>query len=149
MPPAADTEGPTPYIVVRDASLAISFYVKAFGASEIFRLVEPGGSRIGHAELSIGNSKLFLADEFPDFGAVAPDTVGGTSVKFHLRVPDAEAVFARALAAGATELRPLSDQFYGERSGLLADPFGYSWFIAQRTEDVTPAEMQRRWNDMG
>lgn len=143
------TEGPTPYIVVRDAKQAISFYETAFGAREVYRLVEPGGGRIGHAELDIGSGKLFLADEFPDFGAVAPETVGGTSVKFHLRVPNAEAVFARALAAGATELRPLANQFYGERSGLLADPFGHSWFIAQRIEDVTPQEMQRRWNAMG
>ena len=141
-------DGPTPYIVVRNADAAIAFYQRAFGAREVFRLTEPGGHRIGHAELEFEGSRLFLADEFPDFGAVAPDSVGGTSVKFHLRVADAEAVFRQALEEGATELRKLSRQFYGELSGLLADPFGYSWFIAQRIEEVSPLEMQKRWDSM-
>jgi PhnB protein len=134
-----------PYIVVRDAKAAIAFYRKAFGAEEVFRLVDPGDGRIGHAELKIGDGTLYLADEYPDFGAVAPDTVGGTSVKFHLGVEDADKAFERALKAGATELRKLSNQFHGERSGMLADPFGYSWFIASKVEDVSPEEMQRRW----
>jgi PhnB protein len=141
--------GLTPYIVVRDAKAAIAFYQEAFGAKEIFRLVAPNDGRIGHAELKIGDGQLFLADEFPDFGAVAPDTVGGTSIKFHLLVEDADKTFTRALKAGATELRKLKNEFYGERSGLLADPFGYSWFISSRVEDVSPREMQERWNKIG
>jgi PhnB protein len=141
--------GLTPYIAVRDAKAAIAFYTRAFGAVELFRLVDPGDGRIGHAEIRIGDGMLFLSDEYPDFGAVAPDTIGGSSVKLHLLVKDADAAFARALAEGATELRKLSDQFYGERSGLLADPFGYSWFINAKIEDVAPEEMQARWDEMG
>lgn len=141
--------GLTPYITVRDAKAAIAFYQKAFAAEELFRLVDPGDGRIGHAELKIGDGQLFLSDEYPDFGAVAPDTVGGTSFKLHLQVEDADLTFARALEAGGTELRKLKNEFYGERSGLLADPFGYSWFISSRVEDVSPREMQERWGKMG
>ncbi|MBP7779505.1 MAG: VOC family protein [Acidobacteria bacterium] len=134
----------TAYLAVRDASAAIAFYTRAFGAREDYRLTEPGG-KVGHAELVIGASRIMLADEYPDFGALSPATVGGSPVKMHLRVPDADVAMRQALAAGATELRPLKTQFHGERSGLVLDPFGYSWFIATLVEEVSPAEMQRRF----
>lgn len=146
---AAGAGGLIPYIAVRDASAAIAFYKTAFGAKELFRLVDPASGKIGHAELQIGNGLLMLSDEYPDFGAVAPDAVGGTPVKLHLDVGDAEAVFAAALKSGATQLRKLEQQFHGCRQGMLADPFGYSWFISEKTEEVSPAEMQKRWDAMG
>ena len=101
-------------------------YRAAFGAEEQFRLVEPGG-RIGHAEIRIGNSTVMLSDEYPDFGALSPVTVGGSPVKLHLYVEDADALVARAVGAGATLLRPVRDQFYGDRSGMIVDPYGHSW----------------------
>jgi PhnB protein len=137
-----------PYIVVKGAKEAIDFYVKAFGAVVDFTLVDPTDGRIGHAELLFGQTHLFIADEYPDFGAVGPDSIGGSPVKLHLAVDDADAFVAHAVAHGATILRPVKLEFYGDRSGLLADPFGYSWFIASKVEDVSPSEMQRRWNAM-
>jgi uncharacterized glyoxalase superfamily protein PhnB len=147
MPNAERELSLTPYITVRDAKGAIDFYKRAFGAEEIFRLVDPADGRIGHAELKIGQGQLFISDEYPDFGAIAPERLGGTSFKLYLLVEDADRVFAEALAAGATELRKLKDEFYGHRTGLLADPFGYSWFVSSRREEVSPAEMQQRWNE--
>ncbi len=138
---------PTAHIVVKGAARAIEFYAAAFGAKEMFRLTDPTGS-IGHAEISIGNSSLMLADEHPSFGALSPVTVGGCSVKFHLAVDDADTAVERALRAGATLVRPVQDQFYGERSGMVADPFGYSWFLAAPIETVSPEEMQRRFAAM-
>ena len=137
----------SPYIVVRDAAAAIAFYVAAFGAVEAFRLVDPADGRIGHAELRIAGSTLMLSDEYPDFGAVGPSSLGGSPVKLHLYVADVNSVFAAALALGASEVRPVKQQFYGDRSGMLTDPFGHSWFVATRTQEVTPAEMQQRWSD--
>jgi PhnB protein len=137
-----------PYIVVKGAKEAIDFYVKAFGAVVDFTLVDPTDGRIGHAELLFGQTHLFIADEYPDFGAVGPDSIGGSPVKLHLAVDDADAFVAHAVAHGATILRPVKLEFYGDRSGLLVDPFGYSWFIASKVEDVSPSEMQRRWNAM-
>lgn len=136
----------TPYITVKDAAAAIAFYKAAFDAEELFRLTEPSG-KVGHAELRIGTAVLMLSDEYPDFGAMSPPSVGGTPVKLHLNVADADAVVAKAVAAGSTLLRPVADQFYGERSGMIADPFGHTWFVATTTEVITPAEMQRRWNE--
>jgi uncharacterized glyoxalase superfamily protein PhnB len=136
----------TPYIAVKGGAEAIDFYVRAFGAEELFRLVDPADGRIGHAELKLGESVLMIADEYPDFGALSPASLGGSTVKLHLRVEDADATVARALALGALSLRPLQDEFYGERTGLIEDPFGYAWFIASSIEDVSPEEMQRRWN---
>lgn len=136
---------PTAYLVVKDAPTAIAFYERAFGATEIVRLTDPRG-KVGHAELAIGDSVMMLADEHPDFGALSPGTIGGSPVKFHLAVADADAAMERALQAGATLVRPVEDQFYGERSGMVADPFGYSWYLAQHKEDVSPNEMQRRWS---
>lgn len=136
----------TPYIAVKGGAEAIDFYVRAFGAEELFRLVDPADGRIGHAELKLGESVLMIADEYPDFGALSPASLGGSTVKLHLRVEDADETVARAIALGALSLRPLQDEFYGERTGLIEDPFGYAWFIASQIEDVSPEEMQRRWN---
>jgi PhnB protein len=136
-----------PHLVFRDTARALEFYAKAFGAVETYRLVEPGG-KVGHAEMVIGDSTLQLADEYPDFGALSPATIGGSPVKFLLYVDDADAAQKRAIEAGATELRPVQDQFYGDRSGMVADPFGYSWSIAQRKEEVSPEEMQERFTAM-
>jgi PhnB protein len=137
-----------PYLAIRGAQAAIDFYVKAFGARLDFKLVDPSDGRIGHAELRFGATRLFLADEYPDFGAVSPETLGGSPIKLHLEVPDADTFVAHAIQHGATVLRPVKLEFYGDRNGLLADPFGYSWFIASKFEEVSAAEMQRRWDDM-
>lgn len=121
----------TPYLSVADAAAAIAFYVEAFGAVEHHRLVEADG-RIGHAEIVIGNSRLALADEYPEYDVLAPTTRGGTSTAFTISVPDAEllaSMFSRALELGATEMRPIADQFYGHRTGQLVDPFGHKWTI--------------------
>jgi PhnB protein len=135
----------TPYICVKDSAKAIEFYKQAFGAIEKYRLKEPSG-RIGHAEISIGESVIMLSDEYPDYGALSPTSIGGSAVTFHVRVLDADAAMKRALGAGATLLRPVEKQFYGERSGMVTDPFGYRWFIGAHVEDVSPDEMQKRWN---
>jgi PhnB protein len=137
-----------PYLAVRGAQAAIDFYVKAFGASLDFKLVDPSDGRIGHAELHFGATRLFLSDEYPDFGAVSPETLGGSPIKLHLDVPDADAFVARAVEHGATVLRPAKLEFHGHRIGMVADPFGFSWFIASKVEEVSAVEMQRRWNDM-
>jgi PhnB protein len=135
----------SPYLVVRGAADAIAFYARAFGAEELFRLSDPSG-KLGHAELRIGNSRFMLADEYPDFGALSPLAIGGSPVSIHLYVEDVDQTFARAVAAGALELRPLKDEFYGDRTALVADPFGHKWHLASRREEVSPAEMQRRMN---
>jgi PhnB protein len=134
----------SPYLIVRDATAAIDFYQRALGAEEAYRLTDPQG-RIGHAELRFGGSLVMLADEHPEFGALSPASVGGTPVRLHLAVDDADRTVGAALAAGATLLRPVQDQFHGERSGMIADPFGHLWHIGAATEAVTPEEMQRRW----
>ena len=134
----------TAYLIVKGAVRALDFYRRAFGATEIYRLAEPSG-RIGHSEFQIGGSTLMLADEYPDWGALAPTSLGGTPVKLHLRVDDVDAFMKRAVAAGATELRAPKDEFFGERSGMLADPFGHHWHVSTRIEDVSPEEMQRRF----
>jgi PhnB protein len=114
-----------PYLRLRRAAEAIEFYKKAFGAEELFRLVEPGG-RVGHAEVKIGATTLMLADEYPEMGIVGPEAIGGTTFAIHLHVDDADAWIERAVAAGAVVTRPAQDAFYGERSGVIRDPFGYS-----------------------
>jgi PhnB protein len=135
------------HATVHDAKAAIAFYIKAFGAVELFRLVEPAG-RVGHAEIQIGDSVLMLNDEYPDFGAKSPASVGGSPVAFHIQVPDADAAVARALKAGATAVRPVQDEFYGDRMGMVACPFGYRWALSTPEEKVSPAEMQKRWTRM-
>lgn len=135
------------HATVHDAKAAIAFYVKAFGAVELFRLAEPAG-RVGHAEIQIGDSVLMLNDEYPDFGAKSPASVGGSPVAFHIQVKDADAAFDRAVKAGATVVRPVQDEFYGDRMGMVACPFGYRWSLATTKEQVSPAEMQKRWTKM-
>lgn len=145
---SADLRQLSPYLSVRGALAAIDFYVKAFGATLDFKLLDPADGRVGHAELRFGATTIFINDEYPDFGAISPDTLGGTTVKMTLEVADAEAFVAHAVEHGATILRPLKLEFYGYRSALLGDPFGYSWFVQSKVEDVGPEEMQRRWNAM-
>jgi PhnB protein len=132
-----------PYVIVRGAPAAIDFYCRAFGAEELFRLKEPGG-KVGHAELSIGGARLMLADEYPDFGALSPVAVGGTPVALHLYVENIDEVVKTAVEAGATILRPLCDEFFGDRTATVSDPFGHKWHLATRKEEVSPEEMQRR-----
>jgi len=134
-----------PYLTVHDCAAALAFYREAFGARELYRLTAPDG-RIGHAEIEIGDSRLMLSDEYPDFGALSPPTVGGSPVKMMLYLPDADAAVERAVKAGATPMRPVIDEFYGDRVGMVADPFGFSWFLATHIRDVPPAEMQAAWN---
>ena len=135
------------YIRLADAARAIEFYKQAFGATEKFRLSEPSG-RIGHAELDFGGTTLMLSDEFPEFGIKGPRSIGGTSLTLHLHVDDADALIARAVTAGATIVRPAQDQFYGERSGTVRDPFGHEWNIGHQIETVSTDEMQRRYTQM-
>ncbi|MFC4668513.1 VOC family protein [Seohaeicola nanhaiensis] len=135
----------TPYLVAKGAETAIKFYVQVFDAKEIFRLTDPEDGRIGHAELSIGGSEIYLADEYPDFGALSPDTLGGSPVTLHILVADCDATVAAAEQAGALVLRLPADQSYGERVAQVQDPFGHRWMIAQATETVSPEDMQRRW----
>jgi len=132
----------TPYLIVDGASAAIEFYRHAFSATEIMRLEHQG--RVGHAEIKIGDSHLMLADEHPDMGALGPHTVGGSPVSVVLYVDDVDAVVARAVAAGAKLSRPVADQFYGDRSGTVEDPFGHTWHVATHVEDVPPDELRRR-----
>ncbi|HJU73349.1 MAG TPA: VOC family protein [Gemmatimonadaceae bacterium] len=133
-----------PYLVVDDAARAIEFYTQAFGARETNRLTEPNG-KVAHAELSVGKAAFMLADEHREFNALSPTTIGNSPVRFHLSVADADAVIARAVAAGAKVLRPIKDEFYGERTGMILDPFGHSWFIAATIEEVSAEEVQRRF----
>ena len=135
------------HMTVHDAKAAIDFYVKAFGAVELFRLVEPAG-RVGHAEIRIGDTVLMMNDEYPDFGARSPGSIGGSPVAFRIEVPDADKAVERALSAGATLVRPVQDQFYGDRTGMVACPFGYRWSLAAVKEMLSPDELQKRWTDM-
>ena len=136
-----------PHMTVHDAKAAIDFYVKAFGAVEQFRLVEPSG-KVGHAEIKIGDSLLMLNDEYPDFGARCPAAIGGSPVAFRVEVADADAAVERAVKAGATMVRPVKDEFYGDRMGMVACPFGYRWSLAQPKQVVTPEEMQKNWTKL-
>lgn len=145
--PAIKRASIAPYICVRGAAEAIDFYVAAFGAEESFRLTEPEG-RVGHAELRIGDGVLMISDEYPDFGAKAPPSFGGSPVSIHLSVADCDASAARAEAAGATLLRAPKDEFYGDRSAMVACPFGYRWHLTEAKEEITPAQMQARWTAM-
>ena len=137
----------TPYLIVRGAAKAIDFYKAAFGAVELFRFPGPGG-KIGHAELKIGDSPIMLADEHPEMGAVGPQPGVRPAVGMAVYVPDVDAQVAKAVAAGATVVRPLQNQFYGDRSATLTDPFGHTWTIASHVEDVSPEEMDRRHKEM-
>lgn len=133
----------SPYLSVDGAAAAIEFYTGVFGATERARMPGPGG-RVAHAELQVGDSVLMLSDEWPEMGSLGPRSVGGTPVTLSIYVEDVDEVFSRALEAGATEVRPVETQFYGDRSGLLEDPFGHRWNVATHVEDVAPDEMARR-----
>ena len=133
----------TPYLAIKNAAKALEFYEKAFGATVRYKLSMPDG-RVGHAEIELGDSVIMLADEFPEYGGKAPEALGGSPVSIHLYVQDVDAFVKRALAAGARERKRVEDQFYGDRSGQLEDPFGHLWWVATHKEDVTPEEMQKR-----
>ena len=133
----------TPYLIVRDATRAIEFYKKAFGAKELMRMADPSG-KIGHAEIKIGDSPIMLADEVPGMGYRSPESLGGSPVSILLYVEDVDAVFNQAVAAGAKVQRPVADQFYGDRTGGVTDPFGHVWYVATHIEDVSPEEMRKR-----
>lgn len=133
----------TPYLVVQGAAKAIDFYKKVFGAQELLRMPGPGG-KVMHAELKIGDSMIMLADEHPEMDARAPQSFGGSPVSLLVYVTDVDAVFKEAMSAGAKEVRPVKDQFYGDRSGIVTDPFGHKWSIATHVEDVSQEEMKRR-----
>ena len=133
----------TPYLSIKGASDAIEFYKKAFGAKEVMRMAQPDG-RIGHAELQIGDSKIMLADEHAEMDFRSPRALGGTPVMLHLYVDDVDTVVGRAVASGAKVLRPIADQFYGDRSGSVADPYGHVWHVATHTEDLSMEEIGKR-----
>ena len=133
----------TPYLSVRGAAAAIEFYRKAFGAKEIMRMPGPTGT-IGHAEIEIGGSRIMLADEYPEIDFLSPASRGGTTVTIHLYVPDADKIMQRATEAGGTVVQPMKDQFYGDRTGSLRDPFGHVWHLATHKEDLSMAELKKR-----
>jgi PhnB protein len=133
----------SPYLAIKNAAEALEFYKKAFGANEIYKLMMPDG-RLGHAEMRLGDSIIMMADEFPEYGGKAPQTLGGSPVSIYLYVEDVDAFFKKALTAGAKERQPVMDQFYGDRSGQLEDPFGHLWWVATHKEDVAPEEIQKR-----
>ncbi len=137
----------TPYMIVKDAARAIEFYKKAFGATELVRMAGPDG-KVFHAEIKIGNSPIMLADEHPEFLARSPQTIGGSPISICLYVPDVDALASQAVAAGAKVLRPVKDQFYGDRSGTFEDPFGHTWTIATHKEDLSAQEIGRRMEAM-
>jgi len=135
------------YLCVTDAAKAIDYYQRAFGATEKFRLTEPGG-KIGHAELDFGCAIVMLTEEYPEYKILGPNSLNGTPVTIHLHVDNADAVIAQAVEAGGTlEMKP-SDQFYGERGGVVRDPFGHRWNIGHSIEELSPEEMQRRYTAM-
>ena len=133
----------TPYLSVAGATRAIEFYKEAFGAIEVMRLARPDG-RVGHAELQLCDSRVMLADEFPEMDFRAPHSVGGTPVHMHMYVGDVDAVVGRAVAAGAKLVRPVQDQFYGDRTGTVADPFGHIWHVATHKEDLSLEQLRER-----
>jgi PhnB protein len=133
----------TPYLIVDDATRALEFYKKAFNAVELMRMAAPNG-RIGHAEIKIGDSPIMLADEAPEMNARSARSMGGSPAFMMVYVEDVDARVAQAVAAGATIVRPVANQFYGDRSGCVSDPFGYQWYLATHVEDVPPDEIERR-----
>jgi PhnB protein len=133
----------TPYLCIKGASAAIEFYKKAFGAKELLRMPAPG-DKIGHAEIQIGDSHVMLADEFPEMGFLSPLSVGGSPVMMHLYVEDVDSTANKAVAAGAKVTKPVADQFYGDRSGQIQDPFGHNWYVSTHKEDLSPEEIKER-----
>jgi PhnB protein len=137
----------TPYLICRDASHAIDYYQRIFGAREMMRMPGPNG-RIMHAELQIGDARIMLADEFPDMNVRGPQAIGGTPVTLLVYVEDVDATTQQAIAAGAKAIRPVQDQFYGDRAGTITDPFGHQWTIATHKEDLTMEQLQERMRAM-
>ncbi len=137
----------TPYLALRDAVSAVAFYQRAFGAELVMKLTMQDG-RYAHAEIRIGDSHVMMAEENPEWGNQSPHTLNGSPVSFMVYVPDADAAFARALAAGCTQVRPVENQFYGDRTGTVKDPYGYQWSIGTHIEDVSEAEGQRRMEQL-
>jgi len=135
-------EGITPYLICRNAESAIDFYKRAFGADEILRIGKPG--MVGHAEMKLGNAIFMLADEFPAMGALSPESMGGSPVSLYIYVEDVDGFTEKAVAEGLKVLKPVADQFYGDRSGHFEDPFGHKWGFATHVEDLTPAELDER-----
>ena len=133
----------TPYLIVNGGARAIEFYKQAFGAAEVMRIGAPGG-KVGHAEIKIGDSHIMLADEHPEMDARSPQAIGGTPVGLMLYLQDCDSVVAKAVSLGAKMVKPVQDQFYGDRSGTILDPFGHKWTIATHQEDVSPEEMKKR-----
>jgi PhnB protein len=133
----------TPYLSIKGAAGAIDFYKKAFGATEVMRLAQPDG-RVGHAELQLGDSRIMLADEFPEMDFRSPPSIGGTPVQLHMYVANVDAVVSRAVAAGAKLVRPVQDQFYGDRMGTVADPYGHVWHVSTHKEDLSIDELRKR-----
>jgi PhnB protein len=148
MPSVMEVQSLSPYLTVKNASKAIDFYIEAFGAEELYRLVDPGDGRIGHAQINIGPSLVMISDEYPDFGSLSPQSLGGSPVKLVLMVDDIESFFKRAIDAGAMELRPVHDEFHGHRSGVITDPFGHIWHIQMKIEELSEDEVQGRWNEI-
>jgi len=142
-PVPAGYHAATPYLIVDGAAKALEFYKRAFDATERMRMPGPGG-KIGHAEVSIGDSVIMLADEHPEIGARGPHAYGGTPVSLHLYVPDVDATVKKAVAAGGKLVDPVADKFYGDRMGTIEDPFGHRWHVSTHLEDVAPDEMARR-----
>lgn len=138
----------TPYIALSDAAKAIDFYKAALGATELYRLPMPGG-KIGHAELQIGNSRIMVSDAMPEWGNKSAKDFGGTPVALCIYTENVDALAERFVKAGGKQVRPLENQFYGDRSGQFVDPEGYKWTLAQHVEDVSPEEMQKRMAKMG
>lgn len=133
----------TPYMIIKGAAGALEYYKKAFNATELMRIDGPNGT-IGHAEIRIGDSILMMADEFPQMGCLSPLTAGSVSVSLMIYVPNVDEIFAQAIKAGGTEKRAIQNQFYGDRSGTLVDPFGHMWTVSTHIEDVPPDELARR-----
>lgn len=133
----------TPYLTIKNAAAALDFYKRAFGADEMMRIADPQG-KVGHAEIRIGDSSIMLSDEFPEMGSMGPESIGGSPVMIHLYVENVDALVERAVKAGGKLDRPVADQFYGDRGGMVTDPFGHKWWIATHVEDVPPDELKKR-----
>jgi len=138
-----DYHSVTPYLIIKGAAQAIDYYKKVFGATQVVRMDGPDG-RVGHAELQIGDSRIMLADEYPEMGHKSAATIGDSPVSLYLYMPDVDSVVKKAVAEGAKILKPVQDQFYGDRSGFIQDPFGHQWGVATHVEDVSPEEMKER-----
>jgi PhnB protein len=133
----------TPYLTVKDGAAALDFYQRALGANVYMRMDGPGG-KIGHAEFRIGGAPVMMSDEFPEMGVLSPQTLGGVTSSLMIYVENVDALFEQAVAAGCTVLKPIQNQFYGDRSGTVTDPFGHRWTISTHVEDVSKEEMDRR-----